>query len=719
MLTSQAHHGSSYGMTAHTAVQQHTNDNAPTAWNSLPSNPLHLPFDLVLSEHQLASPTGSGFTESSSGASGASGVTNAYQSAPKSAANECADGSEKDKSKPKVKRRDSESNGSRSRSRVRAPVPGRSYSGNAPTLASADGKAPTQHDAVGKAPPTRSRPARRASIGPAAAAHMRETFVASNATGNEEGLVSPRSGAIDIQSRNRSKTSQYPANHFTSCSVPATASDWSFWPPNESMWPAHSQAGMPMYPAVSMPHQSAYTVPTQQHSGLMSSSLPAISGVAEGMQGLCVGPKEWSQQPYGMAGVFDGAVDKPTTPSDECVIVSPPAEMSGSDNQVRRGARPVPTSSTTARWRVLEDVPEAEVPPLPLSKSMPKSIDSQDAIQDQTAEPADGDEAMDEEEDISPVRGRGVRRRTEGERKQRRRESHNLVERRRRDTINERIAELATLLPEAMLLDAIANSQSGGNNSKVVKLPMPEALRPKGSTLGDEDDGSPSSATTLQEATLQSLASADPDSETLAAAQARPNKGIILRKSVDYIRALKDLIECQATHNRALLEELAQAKSQLSAKTAVDSNDHGAADSASPKEHRLWPDAGNSGCLAWPLHLTASHLQHGTFGGSSDTTSNGQQHRQWPDDHSEHNRFQPSGGVEKLTALSGMSPSSHVPPSLGEWLAIHPEYNSHCAKVDNASTATSGTSRDHAERLNSSEKGQQQAGPVEIKVEEE
>lgn len=37
------------------------------------------------------------------------------------------------------------------------------------------------------------------------------------------------------------------------------------------------------------------------------------------------------------------------------------------------------------------------------------------------------------------------------EKRRRRRESHNAVERRRRDNINERIAELATLIPESML----------------------------------------------------------------------------------------------------------------------------------------------------------------------------------------------------------------------------------------------------------------------------
>lgn len=37
------------------------------------------------------------------------------------------------------------------------------------------------------------------------------------------------------------------------------------------------------------------------------------------------------------------------------------------------------------------------------------------------------------------------------EKRRRRRESHNAVERRRRDTINEKISELATLLPQCMI----------------------------------------------------------------------------------------------------------------------------------------------------------------------------------------------------------------------------------------------------------------------------
>lgn len=71
------------------------------------------------------------------------------------------------------------------------------------------------------------------------------------------------------------------------------------------------------------------------------------------------------------------------------------------------------------------------------------------------------------------------------EKKRRRRESHNAVERRRRENINERIQELGTMLPESMLEELASSvNANGGNNNK-------------------------------------------------------PNKGAILRKSVDHIRILQ------------------------------------------------------------------------------------------------------------------------------------------------------------------------------------
>ncbi|KAG0218992.1 hypothetical protein BGX31_011461 [Mortierella sp. GBA43] len=77
------------------------------------------------------------------------------------------------------------------------------------------------------------------------------------------------------------------------------------------------------------------------------------------------------------------------------------------------------------------------------------------------------------------------------EKRRRRRESHNAVERRRRDNINEKIQELSTLLPEIYV-----------------------------------------------------------DSAN------KPNKGVILRKSVDYIRHLQQLVSSQATRNQELEAQL-------------------------------------------------------------------------------------------------------------------------------------------------------------------
>jgi len=49
------------------------------------------------------------------------------------------------------------------------------------------------------------------------------------------------------------------------------------------------------------------------------------------------------------------------------------------------------------------------------------------------------------------------------EKRRRRRESHNAVERRRRDNINEKISELATLIPECMLEGGVGTGSGSGN----------------------------------------------------------------------------------------------------------------------------------------------------------------------------------------------------------------------------------------------------------------
>lgn len=108
------------------------------------------------------------------------------------------------------------------------------------------------------------------------------------------------------------------------------------------------------------------------------------------------------------------------------------------------------------------------------------------------------------------------------EKRLKRRESHNLVERRRRDHINGRITELATLLP----------------------------------ALLEVDDALPEPPLTLGSAGIESMGLSP--AQATAAASGKPNKGIILSKSVDYIRYLKQMVDVLHERNRHLEEEAAR-----------------------------------------------------------------------------------------------------------------------------------------------------------------
>lgn len=54
------------------------------------------------------------------------------------------------------------------------------------------------------------------------------------------------------------------------------------------------------------------------------------------------------------------------------------------------------------------------------------------------------------------------------------------------------------------------------------------------------------------------LSPVDADNPALAAAQAKPNKGIILRKSVEYVRQLQQFLDMQMRRNHMLEFELRQ-----------------------------------------------------------------------------------------------------------------------------------------------------------------
>jgi len=85
------------------------------------------------------------------------------------------------------------------------------------------------------------------------------------------------------------------------------------------------------------------------------------------------------------------------------------------------------------------------------------------------------------------------------EKRRKRRESHNAVERRRRDNINEKIQELAMLLPDEWLNDAAKTGSMAGMLSGTVS----------GSIGGEEDSK-----------------------------EVKANKGVILRNSVEYIKCV-------------------------------------------------------------------------------------------------------------------------------------------------------------------------------------
>lgn len=185
------------------------------------------------------------------------------------------------------------------------------------------------------------------------------------------------------------------------------------------------------------------------------------------------------------------------------------------------------------------------------------------------------------------------------EKRRRRRESHNAVERRRRDNINEKISELATLIPECMLEGGsseapgpatmplngspIENGNANTNGESGLTLTMDSPIAsPTSPNLeeggvdiwGDlngvakkesldglglypigEDDSSNAPATTQP-------SQQTPNGTPTGNSGVKANKGMILRKSVEYIRYLQQLVTAQGARNRELEAELMRHRSQ-------------------------------------------------------------------------------------------------------------------------------------------------------------
>lgn len=141
------------------------------------------------------------------------------------------------------------------------------------------------------------------------------------------------------------------------------------------------------------------------------------------------------------------------------------------------------------------------------------------------------------------------------DKRRKRRESHNAVERRRRDNINDRITELATLIPE-VLLDPTSAGGGGGASSAGEAQQEGGNANETSPTDGAGVAGSANGALTGSPPLPLSKVSLTPAQLAQQQASNKPNKGVILTKSVEYIRYLQQMVQVQADRNRELEERV-------------------------------------------------------------------------------------------------------------------------------------------------------------------
>ena len=139
------------------------------------------------------------------------------------------------------------------------------------------------------------------------------------------------------------------------------------------------------------------------------------------------------------------------------------------------------------------------------------------------------------------------------EKRRRRRESHNAVERRRRDNINEKISELATLIPECMLdmpgvgpavgaakngegREGGVNGKSGGGGEDC--NPTEDGPQsPLDVWVPKKEDGAVGAPGTSPPSASEGVEQGHGGKGSSAeGGVVKANKGMILRKSVEYIR---------------------------------------------------------------------------------------------------------------------------------------------------------------------------------------
>ncbi|TNY17119.1 helix-loop-helix DNA-binding domain-containing protein [Rhodotorula diobovata] len=163
------------------------------------------------------------------------------------------------------------------------------------------------------------------------------------------------------------------------------------------------------------------------------------------------------------------------------------------------------------------------------------------------------------------------------EKRRKRRESHNAVERRRRDNINDRIAELSLLVPETFLAPGSPPGDVACMLPPVDEGPASPAigalsLRSPGPSSAAVLGGSPSSAPGAGFAARGAAQQAEKLSAQQLAAKEKPNKGVVLAKSVEYIKYLQHMVELSQQHAVELQRQNAVLRDALAAASSSNSN---------------------------------------------------------------------------------------------------------------------------------------------------
>ncbi|EPQ27476.1 uncharacterized protein PFL1_05014 [Pseudozyma flocculosa PF-1] len=470
---------------------------------------------------------------------------------------------------------------------------------------------------VGKAPTSRSRPSRRASIGPAAQAavqasvhgHLRIDAQGAAVSVGAATKQEPRSPTFNLSSSSQS-TQQRWSMFGGSGEVqdPTALQNLTLAEQHPYLWKqavSQSQNGISSPASASLPTPLSFQASMQQ---LHLQTPPVPTPGLQSQSSMDEMPRDASAEPYNpflfppyaqmQEGASHGTKSEVSVPSQRAgseasqdpslmesvsqhgAPSSSPAQQSPSQSADAdpADARKAPAASSKA-------VAAATARERKMSKSASQSA-AKKALQDVREEaqgkgrPAadatssgrnddEDDEAVDDEDEEQPLANMSkseAEAKRLAEKRRRRRESHNAVERRRRDNINEKITELATLLPEAMLLDAIATSTQGGNSGTFAPALTAKAALAAAAAAAAKGDTPPEGLLSGgQEADLTkcstaayaaALAPVHANSAALAAAQAKPNKGIILRKSVEYIRHLQQFLDMQMSRIGFLEAEL-------------------------------------------------------------------------------------------------------------------------------------------------------------------